>query len=225
MEWVKGERNWWSLTFGHGHFQWSWISKCFCSVAKCEYCKKCVGYKCNCYQLWTCQLHAQFQQPRSLCYFLPVLFLSTQSCPCCFMVKKICVPQFECIGSGWVLFSSILWCSQTRKSSTRGITQIWLQVREEHRNLILLIKVWLWVLLEWVPATHLGSCWTLMLLRRAFMSSQSRYQKHDTYIHTYIDCRNNEDQQWKTNCWSMQVLCFFSSSCKQFLAMFSARCA
>jgi hypothetical protein len=29
--------------------------------------------------------------------FFPVLFLSTQSCPCCFMVKKICFPNLNAL--------------------------------------------------------------------------------------------------------------------------------
>jgi hypothetical protein len=29
-----------------------------------------------------------------------------------------------------------------------------------------------------------------------------------------MHCRNNQDQQWKTNSWSIRMLCFLSSSCK-----------
>ncbi len=173
--------------------------------------QKCVGYRCNCYQLWSCQLHAQFHQPRSLCYFLPVLFLSTQSCPCCFMVKKICFPNLNAIGSGRVLFSSTLWRSQTHNHPQEELPKFGYR---SGRN----VEIWsCW------SKSDCGFCWNgcQQLIWEAVEPSCC-WEEHSwvhsqgirSTIHTYMHCRNNQDQQWKTNSWSIRMLCFLSSSCK-----------
>ncbi len=159
----------------------------FCSVAKCEYCKKCVGYKCNCYQLWTCQLHAQFQQPRTLCCFLssalplhPILSLLLHG-------EEDLLPQFECIGSGWVLFSSILWCSQTCNHPQEELPKFGYR---SGRN----VEIWS----RW-SKSDCGFCWngcqqliweavepSCCWEEHSWVHSQGIRSTIHTYIHTYI---------------------------------------
>jgi hypothetical protein len=154
-----------------------------------------------------------------------VLFLSTQSSPCFFMVKKDLLPQFECIGSGWVLFSSILWCSQTCNHPQEELPKFGYR---SGRN----IEIWsCWSKsdcgfcwngcqqLIW-EAVEPSCCWE----EHSWVHSQGIRSTIHTYIHTYIaeTMKISNGKQTVDQC---KVLCFFSSSCKQFLVMFSARCA
>ncbi len=124
----------------------------------------------------------------------------------------------------WVgfLFSSILWHSQTHNHPQEELPKFGYRLGKN-------VEIWsCW------SKSDCGFCWNgcQQLIWEAVEPSCC-WEEHSwvhsqgirSTINTYIHCRNNQDQQWKTNSWSIQVLCFFASSCKQFLVMFSARCA